>query len=101
MDAVELREIHLPLISPFETSGWKEEEKTCIIASLEEGADIGYGECAVSQGPWYGPETLTTAWDIMEEHSLPKILRKYFDTPQAFLSAVSHIRRNIMTKVAI
>ena len=100
IDAVELREIRLPLISPFETSGWKEEEKTCIIASLEEGSEIGYGECAVSQGPWYGPETLTTAWHIMEEHILPKILGKDFDNPQAFLSAVSHIRGHNMTKAA-
>ncbi|HZD12534.1 MAG TPA: hypothetical protein VE177_03330, partial [Candidatus Binatus sp.] len=58
IDAVELREIRLPLVTPFETSGWREEEKTCIIVSLEHGSDTGFGECAVSPGPWYGPETL-------------------------------------------
>src|SRR5437899_8071313 len=36
----------------------------------------------------------------MEEHILPKILGKDFDNPQAFLSAVSHIRGHNMTKAA-
>lgn len=100
IDTIELREIHLPLVSPFETSGWKEEEKTCIIVSLEEGSLIGYGECAVSPGPWYGPETLTTAWHIMEDHILPRVLGKDYDNPQEFLSEISHIRGHNMTKAA-
>jgi O-succinylbenzoate synthase len=100
IDAIELREIRLPLVSPFETSGWKEEEKTCIIASLEDGSEIGYGECAVSPGPWFGPETLTTAWHIMEDHILPNVLGKDFDNPQELLNGVSQIRGHNTTKAA-
>ncbi len=100
IDAIELRQIRLPLVSPFETSGWKEEEKTCIIVSLEESSDIGYGECAVSPAPSYGPETLTTAWHIMEDYILPSVLGKNFDTPQELLDGVSHIRGHNMTKAA-
>jgi O-succinylbenzoate synthase len=100
IDKVELRQVRLPLVSAFETSGWKEEEKTCIIVSMEEGGDIGYGECAVSPGPWYGPETLTSAWHIMEDYIIPNVLGKNFNTPQNLLNEVSHIRGHNMTKAA-
>ncbi len=100
IDKVELRQVRLPLVSAFETSGWKEEEKTCIIVSIEDSGDVGYGECAVSPGPWYGPETLTTAWHIMEDYILPKVLGKNFDTPQDILNEVSRIRGHNMSKAA-
>ena len=100
IDEVELRQVRLPLVSVFETSGWKEEEKTCIIVSMKDDGDIGYGECAVSRGPWYGPETLTTAWHIMEDHILPNVLGKNFDSPQELLDGLSHIRGHNMSKAA-
>jgi o-succinylbenzoate synthase len=100
IDEVELRQVRLPLVSAFETSGWKEEEKTCIIVSMKESGDIGYGECAVGPGPWYGPETLTTAWHIMVDFILPNVLGKNFDSPQELLDGLSHIRGHNMSKAA-
>ncbi len=100
IDAVELREIRLPLVAPFETSGWKEEEKTCIIVALESGGMVGYGECPVSPGPWYGPETLATAWHIMEDYVVPRVVAHDFGSPSEFLEDMSVVRGHNMTKAA-
>ncbi len=90
----------LPLVSPFETSGWREEEKTCIIVSLESDGKVGYGECPVSPGPWYGPETLATAWHIMEEYIVPKVVGHGFGTATDLLNDLSTIRGHNMAKAA-
>ncbi len=98
--AVELRQLRIPLASPFETSGWKEEEKTCIIVRLEGDSHSGFGECAVSKGPWYSYETLTSAWHIMEEYIVPGVLGKQFKTPEELLQALSSIRGHNMAKAS-
>ncbi len=100
IEAVELRQLRIPLVSPFETSGWREEEKTCILVELESESLAGYGECAVSPGPWYSYETLSTAWHIMEDYIVPLVLGKNFKTPVEMLGAFSPIRGHNMSKAS-
>ncbi len=101
IESVELREVRIPLGSPFETSGWKEEEKTCIIARLQGGAESGFGECAVSQGPWYSYETLTSAWHVLEEFIVPVVLGKEFGKPGEIVSVMASIRGHNMAKASV
>ncbi len=100
VEAVELRQLRIPLVSPFETSGWREEEKTCILVKLESESLAGYGECAVSPGPWYSYETMTTAWHIMQDYNVPSVLGKNFETPAEVLEAFSRIRGHYMAKAS-
>jgi o-succinylbenzoate synthase len=100
IEALELRQLRIPLVSPFETSGWREEEKTCILVKLESESLAGYGECAVSPGPWYSYETMTTAWHIMEDYITPSVLGKNFKTSVEMLDAVSPIRGHNMAKAS-
>src|SRR5207249_11062545 len=53
IEGVELRELKIPLVSPFETSGWREEEKNCIIVEMMSAHRTDFGECVVIVGPWY------------------------------------------------
>lgn len=96
--AIRLRELRIPLVSPFETSGWKEEEKTCIIVEMKSQDVSGFGECAVSPGPWYGPETITSAWHVMREYFVPRILGKEFSTQRKLVDSLSLVRGNNMAK---
>ncbi len=97
---VVLRQLSMPLVSPFETSGWREEDKTCIIVELHSESQVGYGECPVSHGPWYTYETTSGAWGIMEEYIIPTILGKELKTPDELVDALSKIRGHNMAKAA-
>src|SRR5215472_4887206 len=91
----------MPLVSPFETSGWREEEKTCIIVRLNGDGVSGFGECAVSTGPWYGPETLASAWFVLEEYLAKLVLGKEFTDTEQVLSAMESVRGNNMAKASV
>jgi o-succinylbenzoate synthase len=100
IDRVELRQLRIPLLSPFETSGWREEEKTCIIVRLDSGSLSGFGECAVNEGPWYSYETTDTAWQIMEGYVIPQILGKEFRIAEEILERTGSIRGHNMAKAS-
>src|SRR5215831_4354746 len=91
----------MPLVSPFETSGWREEEKTCIIVRLNGDGVSGFGECAVSTGPWYGPETLASAWFVLEEYLAKLVLGKEFADAGQVLAAMNSVRGNNMAKASV
>ena len=98
IDAVQLRELHVPLVSPFETSGWREDEKSCIIVEIKSNHQSGFGECAVTTGPWYGPETITSAWQIMQDYFVPTVLGKTFTSPSQLVESIEFVRGNNMAK---
>ena len=98
IDAMELRELRIPLVSPFETSGWREEEKNCIIVEMKSQHLAGFGECAVSAGPWYGPETITSAWQVMQDYFVPTVLGKTFSSLGSLVESLEFVRGNNMAK---
>jgi o-succinylbenzoate synthase len=101
IDSVRLRELRVPLASPFETSKWREEEKTCIIVELNGNKQTGYAECPVSKGPFYGYENLASAWEIMEDYLVPSILGANIKDPSEVLEKSSHIRGHNMAKASL
>jgi o-succinylbenzoate synthase len=101
IDSVELRELRVPLVSAFETSGWREDVKTCIIVELRSGSMSGFGECAVSEGPWYGYETLASAWYVLGEHVVPRIVGKEFGRAGEILEVMEPVRGNNMAKAGV
>ncbi|MBO0888414.1 o-succinylbenzoate synthase [Candidatus Bathyarchaeota archaeon] len=100
IDSIILRELKIPLVAAFETSGWREEEKSCIIVEMKSGSLSGFGECAVSPGPWYGPETTASAWHVMREYFAPASLRKKFAVPEDLVESLSFVRGNNMAKAS-
>src|SRR5207249_11657548 len=88
----------MPLVSSFETSAWKEEEKTCIIVDLHSGRESGYGECPVSAGPWYSYETTTSSWRVMKDYLIPLVLGKDFESAKNLLDSIDSIRGHNMAQ---
>jgi O-succinylbenzoate synthase len=100
IDSIILRELKIPLVAPFETSGWREEEKCCIIVEMKSDDLTGYGESAVTAGPWYGPETIASAWHVMREYFTPAILGKRFSSSDQLVESLSFVRGNNMAKAS-
>jgi O-succinylbenzoate synthase len=101
IERAELRLIELKLVKPFETSFGREETKQVIIVSLYGGGAVGYGECVAAPGPWYSYETTGTAWHVLEDFLIPRVLHQELDEPVALWERVSPIRGHQMAKAAL
>jgi O-succinylbenzoate synthase len=99
---VELRQIHLPLLFPFETSFGRTAERHIILIRLldEEGA-AGWGECVAEENPFYSEEWTGSAWPMLERYLAPLILQSPFESASEIDARFRHIRGNRMAKAAI
>ncbi len=98
---VELRQVELPYIFPFETSYGRETVKTCLLVRLIADGQDGWGEVPVSHAPLYNEETVGTAWHILETFVVPLLLGRTFEHPRDFPPLVQHLRRNYMAKAGV
>ncbi|MGQ9721643.1 MAG: o-succinylbenzoate synthase [Candidatus Jordarchaeum sp.] len=101
IERIELREIQMEYVSPFETSLGREYYKDAIIVKIETQEAEGYGECVAEKSPWYSYETIETAWHVLSQFMIPMILRKEVERPEVFLSMLSRIRGHSMAHAAI
>ena len=101
LERAELRLIELRLVQPFETSFGREEKRPALIVALYSEGAVGWGECVASSGPWYSSETVTTAWHVLEEFLLPRVLRQELAGPAALWERLRPIRGHNMAKAAL
>lgn len=94
IDKIEIRKIFLPYKNPFKTSGWIENGNSGIIIKVYSEGLIGWGECPVGKEPYYLEETTSTAWSILHEILIPKILKKNLTNPDETNKIFSSIRGN-------
>jgi O-succinylbenzoate synthase len=65
IDAMILRELHLPLVRPFETSFGVTTNRRILLAEVRSEGLIGWGECTVGEHPFFSEESTDTAWQII------------------------------------
>lgn len=72
LERLELREIQMPLLAPFETSfGRATTRRILIVRVFDRSGACGYGECTAMEGPFFNHETIDTAWMITEKFIAP------------------------------
>ncbi|MBI3895482.1 MAG: o-succinylbenzoate synthase [Acidobacteria bacterium] len=77
IERITLREIQIPLVSAFETSfGATIRRRILLVEVLGEGA-VGWGEVTAGETPFYNEENTDTAWIILKDFAIPRLL----DTP--------------------
>ena len=102
LERIELREIELPLKSPFETSfGRTTRRRIPIIRVFDRDGAFGYGECVASENPFFNHETIDTAWLIITRHVAPLLNRAQPKTAAQVNEALSPIRENRMAKAGV
>ncbi|RKS92821.1 O-succinylbenzoate synthase [Microbacterium sp. AG790] len=74
IDAVELRVLHLPLVSPFTTSFGTETVREVIVVRVRTGDGDGWGEIVTQQAPLYSSEYTQGAWDVTQRFLAPALL---------------------------
>ena len=101
IDRIELREVHLPLVHPFETSfGRETEQRVVIVAAYADGL-VGYGESAAGIGPWYSYETVETCWHVQRDFLVPILLETTIDRPHEVAERFAPVRGHNMAKTGI
>lgn len=99
--AIELFAVRMPLVAPFETSGWVETEELHVIVALRADGLIGWGECVASERPHYSSETTLTNWHVIRDFIAPAILGVAIDTVDDFVKQIGWIRGNRMAKAGV
>ena len=81
-----LFEVALPLKEPFQISGGTLHERRSLIVVLDDDADnVGYGESAPFELPFYSAETIASARELLTKSLLPRMLAEpYSDSGQLF-----------------
>ena len=77
LDGVELRVLHLPLVSPFTTSfGTETVREVIVVRAFGSDGDDGWGEIVTQQAPLYSSEYTRSAWDVAQRFLVPALLAR-------------------------
>lgn len=101
IDAVNLHQLSMPLVSPFETSFGRETHRACIIVEILSEGLSGWGECPADSNPGYSYETVGTALHILEAFILPAIVGQDLEGPEDYTRRVAWIRGHPMAKSGV
>jgi O-succinylbenzoate synthase len=100
--AATLFELTLPLKSAFETSSHSKREIVHIIVRLTaENGDVGYGEVCCETAPYFGPETVTSCWHVLESFLVPALLELEFEHPREVAAELARFRGNHFAKAGL
>lgn len=101
IDAILLRELHMPLVRPFETSFGVTRERRVLLAEVRSEGLIGWGECTVGERPFFSEESTDTAWQVLTRELGPMLAAESpehgGDCPRIF----RQVRGNRMAKAAL
>jgi o-succinylbenzoate synthase len=100
--ALTLREIHLKLVAPFETSMDRVTDRRILLAQIHTDNDIsGWGECTAGETPYYCPEDTETAWHILTEYLWPRLKGRELASAADVWPLFEQVRGHNMAKGAV
>ncbi|HZP07445.1 MAG TPA: o-succinylbenzoate synthase [Terracidiphilus sp.] len=73
IDAIILRELHMPLVRPFETSFGVTRERRILLAEIHSEGLVGWGECTAGEHPFFSGESTDTAWQVITQELGPML----------------------------
>ncbi len=98
IEAVTLREIHMPLVHVFETSFGRTYSRRILLVTVHsEGVD-GWGESVVGEDPFYSSEWIETAWPTMTKYLIPALLGQRIDSARECPALLAKVRSHRMAK---
>ena len=100
--SIELREIRLPLVHPFETSfGCTTERRIILVRVVDKEGAAGWGECTAGEGPFYCEEWTESAWPTIAGFLARMVLGKEIASAADVWTLMQSVRGNRMAKAAI
>lgn len=101
IDQITLHMLSMPLKSHFETSFGRIFSRDCVLIEIASQGLTGWGECVADHDPGYSYETTTTAWHILKDFIIPKVLGKNYAQPGDVQKDMDFVRGHPMAKGGI
>jgi O-succinylbenzoate synthase len=101
IEAVTLRELRMKLVTPFEISSGRREERRILLVEVKMDGVTGWGECVAGEAPNFSPETTETAWHILRDHLWPLSKGKAFASAAEVWELLEPARGHQMAKGAL
>jgi len=101
IDAIILRELHMPLVRPFETSFGVTRDRRILLAEINSEGLTGWGECTAGERPHFSAESTDSAWAVIVNELAPMLAAETpahgGECPKIF----RQVRGNRMAKAAL
>ena len=101
IDAIILRELHLPLVRPFETSFGKTSERRILLAEVRSEGLTGWGECTAGERPFFSGEWTDSAWAVIVQELGPMLAAEQPDHGGECPRIFHKVRDNRMAKATL
>ena len=98
---ITLREIHLPLIAPFQTSFGTTTLRRVPLVEADVDGVIGWGESTAGEDPYYSYETVETAWHIIRDFLWPILKGREFSSASEVFEMFLQVRGHNMAKAGV
>src|SRR5215831_108509 len=95
---IEMRELRMRLLQPFETSFGATQDRHIVLIKVSSGTHAGYGEATAAEGPFYSYETWETAWHVLRDYIIPSVIGKEIAYAADFAGLVHGFRGHNMAK---
>ena len=101
LERITLREIRLPLVHFFETSFGRTYERRMVLVEVSSGGVSGWGEVTCGENPFYNEEWTESAWLILRDYVVPRVLKYDFESAAQVGARTAHIRGHLMARAGL
>jgi len=101
IESIILREIHMRLKAPFETSFGTVQNRRILLVEVVADGVSGWGEVTAGETPGYNAETTDTAWLVLSTFVGPLLQGRTLAHALDFPELVAHIRGHEMAKSGV
>src|SRR5215469_14249057 len=98
IERIVLRQIRLPLVHFFETSFGRTYERHMVLVEVTSGGVTGFGEVTAGENPFYNEEWTESAWLILRDYAVPRVLGCVFQSAAEIGARTAHIRGHNMAR---
>lgn len=101
VESIELRQVSLPLVTPFRTSQYTEYERNLVVVQVRTDAGVGWAECSADDLPNYWADYRDGAIDVITKVFGPDLLRAGDITPPMVAKVLGHYKGHRVAKCAL
>lgn len=101
IEAIILREIHMPLVRPFETSFGVTRDRRILLAEVQSEGLNGWGECTAGEHPFFSAESTDSAWAVITQELGPMLMAHNPEHGGQCSRIFDRVRGNSMAKAAL
>ena len=98
---ITLREVRMKLVTPFETSVDRTDVRRLLLVQANVDGVTGWGECVAGESPFYSPETMDSAWQILRDFLWLMVKGKEFSAAAEVWDLLARVRGHNMAKASL